>query len=60
MSTPRRRSASSNLYLFGRTIEDLAVGSRGPGPLARRLIRRRMWGRYFANARRISRRGSIL
>jgi hypothetical protein len=56
--TPRRgnrgfRRAERRLYLAGRTLLDLRAAMRGPGPLARRLIRRSLTRGFFRLLRRL-------
>jgi hypothetical protein len=57
MTTRRRRSryrqAERRLYLADRTLLDLQAAMRGPGPLTRGLIRRRVRRGVFRPLRRM-------
>jgi hypothetical protein len=42
---PRRRSLTSNLYRAARLSNNMRAASRGPGALARRVVRRRTYSK---------------
>jgi hypothetical protein len=49
------RRAERRLYLADRTLLDARAAMRGPGPLARRLIRRSLTREFFRTTRRFGR-----
>jgi hypothetical protein len=58
MTTRRRRSSGfrrveRRAYLADRTALDIRAALRGPGPLARRLIRRSVTRDFFRTLRRL-------
>jgi hypothetical protein len=57
--TARKRSAWNqarrDFYLTSRTMGDLSAASRGPKPLARRLVRRKATRSLFSALRRAAR-----
>lgn len=42
---PRRRSFTSQLYRAARLSNNLAAASKGPGAYAKRVVRRKAYGR---------------
>jgi hypothetical protein len=42
---PRRRSLTSNLYRAARLSNNVKAASRGPGPYAKRVVRRKTYSK---------------
>ncbi len=42
---PRRRSLTSNLYRAARLSNNVRAASRGPGAFAKRVVRRKAYGK---------------
>jgi hypothetical protein len=52
---PRKRSLTSQLYRAARLSNNLRAASRGPGAYAKRVVRRKAYGRSMGATGRILR-----
>ena len=50
---PRRRSLTSSLYRAARVSNNLRAASRGPGAYAKRVVRRKIYGKEMGVTRSI-------
>lgn len=50
---PRRRSLTSQLYRAARASNNLRAASKGPGAYAKRVVRRKVYGKEMGLTRSI-------
>jgi hypothetical protein len=50
---PRRRSLTSQLYRAARLSNNVRAASRGPGAYAKRVVRRKVYGKQMGLTRSI-------
>jgi hypothetical protein len=49
----RKRSLTSQLYRFARMSNNLSAASKGPGSYAKRMVRRKVYGKGMSLTRSI-------
>jgi len=50
---PRKKSLTSQLYSLARTSNNLRAASKGPGAYAKRVVRRKVYGKQMSFTRSI-------
>ena len=53
MTMARRRSLTSQLYSLARTSNNLRAASRGPSAYAKRVVRRKVYGKSMSTTGKI-------